>query len=150
MFKSCKILEEINYWGLTVIESAIVFAVVVVLTALIYYISGFHFGNIKESMGIRRSLSSVKSKNAYQLNSAKQVANQLVKRSYVRHFKDGKIRIRVPTKFFLNCSSIGDVRDIIRDRLKGETFREFLETEFPNNSFGQPINHKGFYEINSD
>ncbi|MCT2899034.1 hypothetical protein EFM54_08595 [Lentilactobacillus buchneri] len=150
MFNLHQLLEECNYWVPILTKSATALAIVIILIITVYYISGFHGGNIKKSKAVRRTLSSVDSNNENQSNNAKVLVNRIIKRSYVRRFEDGKIRIRIPTKFFWNRSSLGEVRDIIRDRLKGESFRELLENEFPNNSFGQPINHRDFYEIDSD
>ncbi|MCQ9619250.1 hypothetical protein [Weissella cibaria] len=121
-----------------------------IIASLIYYATGFRGGKVVLALKLRATLSSLAPASTdTTMLTLNQYVNHVVSRASIK-IKNGHITIIVPVyrifPFFIN----GAVKTMVRERLESPVFREFLENEFPGESFTQPINKGSYYLITND
>lgn len=97
---------------------------------IIFYISGFHNGNIRKSRHLRHLLTIYPSGDENKQARSESFANIATSRSYVA-INSNNVIIHIPNKPFYHFSSNSNVRKLIREQLISQEFTDFLESEFP-------------------
>lgn len=131
-----------------IVTVALSLTVILLLIAALYWFSGFRGGKILVALKLRNILSTVDDAENASAN-ANRIANLVVSRSSLR-IVDGHIEIFVPVYRLFPFWVNGQVKKIVRERLESESFREYLEENFPGDSFTPPINHGSHFLIESD